>query len=612
MLQWSRFTNAIDPSAPGADEQFTLSDRGDQPEAEQSGDERLRDARARTETTLTHIENLVEALDKGKQALEAVGDLSPDICTNLDRIKAIFGMPENRDVVLRPFHLMTKPPVEAALFYIDGMAHSDRINVAIQTMMNLPRVGKDQAEPLEDPLPSQQGGEDCRAPVDRAKPGWTVSLERVQRELMTSATAQIIHDLQKCTDALLIGDAIILIDGQKGAIEIDVKNYPLRSVDEPATERTVWGPRDSFIESVRPNTALIRRRVKDPRLTTEFITVGRVSRTWVGLMHIRGLTSPKLLAEVRRRVTSLDLDMLTSIGVLQQCIEDQPNSVLPGTLVTERPDRVASYLTEGNVVLLLDNNSQALVCPVTFWSLMQSAEDYNIRPWTATAIRWLRFFGLLIALFMPAVYIAVINFHPDMLPTELLHFIAESRQAVPMPSVVELFAMDISFWLILEATTRIPSALGSTIGLIASLILGQSIVQAKIVSPVLLIVIAITSLAAFVVPNYITGLGIRLARLVLVLAAAVLGMYGLAVLFFVLLLYITQLRTLGVPFLSPLAPLSRPVNEIAQMPPAYEMETRPGYIRPIDERRQPPVVRAWDTDSFERREDSPTKGDEPK
>jgi spore germination protein KA len=300
--------------------------------------------------------------------------------------------------------------------------------------------------------------------------------------------------------------------------------------------------------------------------------------------------------------------MMTSVGVLQQCIEEQPNSLLPGTLVTERPDRVASYLSEGHVVLLLDNNSQALVCPVTFWSLFQSAEDYNLRPWTATALRWLRSFGLLIALFLPAAYIAVINFHPDMLPTELLYFIAESREKVPFPSFVELAAMDVSFWLIIEATTRIPSAIGSTLGVIASLIIGQSVVQAKIVSPVLLIVVAVTSLSGFVLPNYVTGMGVRLLRLGLAAAAAFLGMYGLAIISFLLLIYLAQLRTLGVPFLSPLAPLTRPVNELGNMPPDFEMAIRPGYTRPVDERRQPPVVRGWDQEGFPNGEADPHEG----
>jgi spore germination protein KA len=592
---WNRIAKAIDPSAPSADANFTLSDRGAQPLAEQSDFSRLKDAMQRAQRALTHIENLTEAIPKGAMAVEEAGDLTPDLCTNLDRLKAIFNFPGNRDIVIRPFNLMTEPPVECAILYIDGMTSSDRINLAMHTMMQLPRMQQEESEPL-DPETDPVGGERV--------PEWTVSLARIERELMVSATVTRLHEIKTCVDALLIGDAVILVDGQKGALEIDVKLYPTRGVGEPATERTVWGPRDSFIESIRPNIVLIRRRMKDPRLVTEFFTIGRVSRSWVGMMFLNGLTSPKLVAEVRRRLSSLDLDMLNSIGVLQQCIEDTPNALLPGSLITERPDRVTSYLAEGHIVLMLDNNSQALICPATFWSLMQAAEDYNVAPWTGTAIRWLRTLGLLLALLGPALYIAVVNYHPDMLPTELLIFIAKSREKVPFPSVIEWLAMDISFWLILEATTRIPSAIGSTIGLIASLILGQAVVEAKIVSPVVLIAVALSSLAAFVVPNYLTGLGLRLVRFLLLVASAFTGIYGLAIFFFGLLLHLSQMRTLGVPFLSPLAPLTRPVSELGNMPPDYEMENRPGFMRPIDERRQPPVVRAWDTEAFTLRADS--------
>lgn len=601
MALWNKIVKAIDPSAPSADTNFTLSDRGEQPRAERTGLSRLKDAMLRAQRTLTHIENLEQALPEGEDAVEEAGDLTPDLCTNLNRLKAIFNIPGNKDVVVRPFNLMTEPPVECAIFYVDGMCDGNRINLAIQTMMQLPRIENDPAEPV-DPATDPVEGERL--------PKWTVNLERIERELMVSTAVVRLHDLKGCTDALLIGDAVILVDGQKGALEADVKAYPTRSIGEPNNERTVWGPRDSFIESIRPNIVLVRRRLKDPRLLTEFFTIGRVSRSWVGMMYLNGLTSPKLVAELKRRLSSIDIDMLSSVGVLQQCIEDRPNSMLPGTLVTERPDRAAAYLSEGNVVLMLDNTSQALVCPVTFWSLMQSVEDYSVRPWMGTVLRWMRFIGLILALIGPAFYIALVNYHSDMLPTELLLFIAKSREKVPMPSLVELAAMDLSFWLILEATARIPSDIGSTIGLIASLILGQAVVQAKIVGPVVLIVVALTSLAAFVVPNYLAGLGLRLTRLVLVFFAAILGMFGLAAAFFGLMLYLAHQRTLGVPFLAPLAPLTQPIDELVDMPPDFQMETRPGYTRAVDEQRQPPVVRAWDTDSFAQRAKDPLKGDD--
>lgn len=565
----------LDPAGGAASDLFTLADRGGQP-AEEKGPTLLVDTQLRAEGVLTHIGNLLDAGGKGQKAFEQAGDLSANLDENVDRLKKIFRMPENKDLIVRDLQIATQPPTRAVVCFMEGITDKIVINEHIlQPLMLLAH------------LDHHMGGEGEAGPTK-------FSVETLIKRLLPGHQTSEKYDMAALTESLLAGDTVLFFENEKTAVAVETKAPPGRSVGEPKNEQVVQGAQDAFVEAWRVNVALVRRRLKDPRVVTDILKVGRVSNNYVGLMYIDGIASPKLVAEVRRRVEAIDVDVINSAGVLEQFIEDAPSSLLPGLMTTERPDRTAAYLSEGNVALLTDNSPYALIAPVTFWTLLQTAEDYSLRYPFGAIIRWLRLLALLVTTMVPAFYIAVVNYHQEMIPTELMLFIASSREHVPLPALLELILMDITFELIREAGTRIPSLIGSTVGLVASLVLGQAAVEAKLISPLMVLIVAVTGLASFAIPNYMAGFGMRAWRFLILAGAAVLGFYGMAAVIFLLVVYLTGLRSFGVPFLAPLAPLQPMTADAVTRGPVYQQEMRPRYTRPLNERRQKEITRTWD------------------
>jgi len=573
---WQSLKRWLDPSSTAVDQSFSLGNRGEKPASENQGTEMLADARLRTENVIIRIDRLMEAAPKGKEALEKTGDLSDDLEQNLKRLKELFRLPENKDLVIREFQVATQPPTPAAACFMEGLTNTGIINDHImQPLMLLSHLDHH----------AGAAGEDGPS---------SFSPEMVLKRLLPGNQSTEKYDLASMADALLSGDTVLLFAGSRVAIAVETKSPPTRSVGKPETERVIWGPHDAFTEAFRVNVALVRRRLKDPRVVTEVLTVGEISKTYVGLMYIDTIAHPKLVAEVKRRIEAIKVDIVNSSSILEQYIEDNPNSLLPGSLLTERPDRTAAYLSEGHVAILTDTSPNAIICPITFWSLLQTSEDYYLRYPFGSVLRWIRLMATLIALTLPALYIAVINYHQEMLPTELMLFIASTREQVPMPAVAELLVMDVVFELIREAGTRIPSVIGPTIGLVASLVLGQAAVEAKIVSPIMILIVAITGLASFAIPNYLVGFGVRVMRFFLLALSTVLGFYGLAAGLFILLIMLAAERSFGVPYLTPVAPARGKVRDILNRPPLYRMEERPGYTRTSNQQRQEEIVRKWD------------------
>lgn len=575
---WERLKQLLDPSAGMVDDSFSLEGRGQKEPGEHQGARTVLDARIHTESLLTRIDRLLEAAPQGKQALEKVGDLQTSLDENMRRLRELFRAPTNKDFVEREILIATQPPTRAMLVFFEGLADKQTANSnVLEPLMLLAHLDHHLG----------QGGE---------APG-QFSVEMVEQRLLTGNQISKKYDLASIAEAVMAGDTVVLMDGAAVAIAVETKSPPARSVSDPKTEQVIWGPHDAFNEAWRVNVALVRRRLKDPRVVTEILTVGEVSKTYIGMMYIDTLVRPELVEEVRRRVEAVKVDIVNGAGILQQYIEDSPSSMLPTCLITERPDRTAAYLSEGHVALFVDTDPHALVCPTTFWSLMQTAEDYYLRPPFGTLLRYIRYVALLVTLTGPSFYIGVVNHNPEMIPTELMLFIAQSREAVPMPAVAELILMDAVFELIREAGTRIPGVIGPTIGLVSSLVLGQAAVEAKIVSPVMILVVAITGLASFAIPNYLVGWGVRVLRFLLLLATTVFGLFGLANGLYLIVLFLAGQRSFGVPFLSPIAPSGADRKDAIGTPPLYQMEERPGYMRPLNQRRQKEIVRTWDPHS---------------
>lgn len=515
-----------------------------------------------------HLGQLIGKLEADAAEAQPQGDISARIDDNLGRVKDVFHVPRNSDVIIREFELGLAPPVRAFLLYIEGLADKEIISWAIlQPLMLLATLGK---------LPA--GKEPSKIIRENLVPGHQVEIK---------------YSFMDAIDAVLTGVSALFIDGQPYAVLIETKKWEHRSVERASVERVVYGPQQAFNEISRTNSALVRRKLRSPDLVMEALKVGRRSESELFLMYVEGLTNPRLVDEVRRRIQAIDVDYLPESGMLEQYIETSPISLFPQSLPTERPDRVAAFLSEGHIALVVDDNPFALIVPATFTSFFHSAEDYYLRWPFGSFIRAFRLAGMLFALYLPALYIAITNFHPEMIPTDLLLAVAASREPVPFPIPVEVLFMELSLEIIREAGIRMPSTIGPTLGIIGALILGQAAVAAGIVSPILVIIVAITGLGSFLIPNYSATFTIRILRFLMIFLASAFGMFGLAVGTYALIIHMAALQTYGVPFLSPIAPFRPGTPDIGVRGPLYKMEKRPSFLRPLDRIRQAPLTRKW-------------------
>lgn len=495
--------------------------------------------------------------------------------TNLKRLEVVFRLPDNKDIVLREFTVSLDPPVKAAAYFIDGMSDKNIIDLAIlQPLMLL--SGKPPAESGQSPAGGQAD-----------------TLDLAYRRLVPINQVSKARKLPDLVKGVLTGATAILLDGCDQGLVVETKGWEHRSVGEPKQEQVIRGPSEAFSETLRANTAMIRRRLKTPSLMTEFIEVGRFSNQQVAVMYLDGIANPALLAEVRTRLKAIDTDILVDSGSLEQFIEDSPNALFPNILSTERPDRVACFLAEGHVALLLENNPFGLVVPTTFTAMLQTAEDYYLRWPYGTFLRILRVTSYFVALVFPSLYVAATAYHHETIPTDLAMAMAAARETVPFPVMVEVLLMAFSFELITEAATRVPGLIGPTIGIVGALVLGQAAVQAGIISPILVIVIAITALASFTIPNYSLSNSVRILRYIYLLAGSVLGFYGIALVFYVDVAHLSVQRSFGVPMLNPVAPTKKGAGDVIVRSPVFTQERRPAYLYPQKRKRQPERVRTW-------------------
>jgi len=356
-------------------------------------------------------------------------------------------------------------------------------------------------------------------------------------------------------EAILQGDTALLLKGADEALLVSTENWKERSVEEPPTEALVRGPREGFTEKVSTNVALIRRGIRDVNLTFEARKVGRRSRKTLIVTYVQGIIHPDLVAELKRRLDTLDIDDAPESGYIEQWIEDSFLSPFPQVLHTERPDKVRAALLQGKAAILLDGTPFALVLPTTFVALVQSPEDYYERWGIGSLIRTLRYLAVFISLFFPALYIALVSFHQGMIPFKLAFSIAAAREGVPFPAVIEALLMEGTLELLREAGVRLPKPIGQTIGIVGGLVIGEAAVQAGVVSPIMVIVVAVTAIASFASPSYSAGIAFRMLRFATMLAASFIGLFGIILSFIMVSLHLVRLKSFGVPYSAPFAPM---------------------------------------------------------
>ena len=349
------------------------------------------------------------------------------------------------------------------------------------------------------------------------------------------------------------GDTAVFIEGFSKVIVVATRGFPNRGIQTTETEVVVQGPREAFSEVMRFNTALIRRRIRDTNLKVKQSKLGIRSLTDIALMYMEDIVRPEILHEVEKRLEKIKIDGISDSGCVEQLIEENWLSPFPQMQLTERPDKAAASILEGRIAIIVDNSPFVILVPVTLNSLFQSSEDYYSRWQIMSVTRFLRFVGAFLAVALPAFYIAIALYHPAMIPLLMLSRLAEASQAVPFPAVLEIFLLDAAFELLREAGIRLRSASGGTIGIVGGLIIGQAAVEAGLVSPIVVIIVAMTSIATFSIPNISLVYSFRLVKYGLLITSALFGFLGLGLGLIFTLVHLASLKSFSFPFLMPFA-----------------------------------------------------------
>lgn len=355
---------------------------------------------------------------------------------------------------------------------------------------------------------------------------------------------------------LLLGFCLIFIDGETHVYCINSQNVQKRTPSEPANERTIRGSHQGFIEYLDDNLAMLRRYLPNDQFRVQKVIIGSETRTKAAIVYLEELANPEVIEELTSRIDKVKDKSILDVGELEQRIEDNPYTVFPQFLSTERPDSVVSDLLQGRIAILVDKSPNVLVGPSNFNSFFQSIDDYSSRWIASSFIRLLRFICFIIAVFLPALYIAVISYHYEILPLEMLLSIGQSRREVPFPPIIEALLMEFILEMLREAGLRLPKSIGQTVGIVGGIIIGQSAVEAGLVSNIMVIVVAMTAIASFVMPNPEMAFGIRFIRFPMMAISSLFGMVGIIIGFMILIMHLLSLESLGTAYGAPFAPLS--------------------------------------------------------
>ncbi len=497
---------------------------------------------------------------------EKIRYVSPDIEENEAYIKQRFSIPLNNDFVLRSIRL--KGDRKAFVVFIDGMVDTSHVNESIiGTLQKLPYIQQIDAYEFE---------------------------EEIIENFISHSQAFATEDMDIISEEVNFGSAAVFVDGFSKAFILDVRGWGTRSIDKPENEQSIYGPQEAFAEMLRNNTALVRKIIKTEKLIAEGVKLGNVSKTRGVLLYINDIANEALVNEVRRRLNSISCDYIIAIEEVEMLVEDKTFMATSQLLETERPDRVARALTQGRVALILNGSPRALVFPTSLFELSHSVSDPYLRVPFANMTRVMHIFAAFISLLLPGLYLATTLFHQELIPTYLLYSISAARENVPFPSVLELILMDISFELVREAGIRMPSPIGSTLGIVGGLILGQAAVSAKIVSPLMIIIIALTGIGSFAISDYSLAWGYRILRLAFIGLGTCLGFYGIATGIVLYSLYLASQTSFGVPFLSPMPKRSSDYTETAFFEnPIWKREERPRFLKTKKPKSAPKISRKW-------------------
>lgn len=379
----------------------------------------------------------------------------------------------------------------------------------------------------------------------------TLAVEELLANAQMAGSNDVFHSMEEAEQVLLTGDAILFVDGMAKAIRIVDKGLPQMDVQKTDSEKVIRGTNEGFTDSIKSNTALIRRRIRSRLLKVREHKMGVRTNTLVDIMYIDDLVDRRLLKEIEQRLEKYEIDGVLDSGVIEQLSEEKWYSPFPEFQTTQRPDRAAMALLEGRIVILSDNSPISLILPTDINLFIRTTDDYYNRFEAASFARIIRYVAMFLSLALPGLYLAVTNFHTQILPTSLMLAFWENRQGVPFPEVVEVILMEMSFELLREAGTRLPGAMSNTIGIVGGLIIGQAAVDAGIVSPIVVIIVAFTALCSFAIPSEEFAFSFRLLKFYIIFMSAWLGYFGFLVGLYTILIHLSKLKSFGYPYMMP-------------------------------------------------------------
>lgn len=485
--------------------------------------------------------------EQEKQAENRV--LKKQLTDNIKEIHKIFT--EAPDLVVREF-IIKQTSNKAALIFLSGASDPVKINDSVLY-----------------PLLFEEN-------VEKEKQDPAVSLGHIAA----------VNTYKKVEEAILQGNSVLLVDNAAEAFVFATEGWPSRSLESPKTDPSLRGAHVGFSESGNQNIALVRKYIQNSELKINNYIVGKRGHSNVYVLYLKDVTDPQLLQILEERIQKIDVDAVINSGSLSEYIEDNSFSPFPQLLVTERPDTAASELLNGRIVIILDKSPDVLIAPVTFSSFFKSIDDFGIRWLAASFTRIIRYLGFYIAIFLPAIYIAVITFHSEILPLKLLFSIGVSRERVPFQPLIEAFIMEITLEMLREAAVRLPTPISQTVGVVGGIVIGQAAVEAGIVSNVMVIVVALTAISSFIIPNYDMGSAIRLIRFPMMILASLFGFLGVIVGFMLMLTHFITLKSLGTPYSIPLSPLRlSDLKDVIFRLPQWSLIKRPTSTNPLQQKK---------------------------
>ena len=480
------------------------------------------------------------------------GGLSTSLEQNLQNLQQ--QMAEGIDIVIRQFRLGNGR--RAAAFFVDGLVNKDLLQ-------------RDFFRPLMD---LQQSG--------------SLSMTTLAEEVLHMGEIKLAENIDDMIDAVLQGLTALMVDGESVALVTEAIGWQQRGVNEPSTDVIIRGPREGFVETLRINVSLIRRKVHHSGLTVERARLGRYSQTELAIVYIDGVVNEEVLTELKERLAKIDIDAILDSGHVEQFIQDNPYSLFPTVGITEKPDIAAARILEGRVMLLVDGSPIALTVPMLFVEGLQSSEDYYTRFYYASLIRVVRALAFMLTVFLPGFYIAVTNYHHELIPVKLMLSMVAAEANTPFSTGFSVLIIGLVYEILREAGVRLPRPAGQAVSIVGAIVMGEAAVRAGLISAPVLIVLAFTVISSYVTVTLMDAATIL--RLIMIALGWAWGLFGLMLGAIFLLAYLCALTSFGAPYFSPLAPISgQGLRDSLLRFPLYLLNKRPSFLSPNRRRLGP-------------------------